>query len=159
MLATPAMVAMDGACSLPCAGSRALPEELTTVGVDMQVSHVSASPVGMKVWAEAELMDTDGPIYLLRLRRLTKQALSERPCISVQVSKGEIHAKNAGQTAKISVYKHNFRPTAYALIRRMPLEDPSEQALAFSMPRDFLTFFPRQDIVTIIELFLILALL
>ena len=62
VLATPAMVAMmeHAAC---LALEDALPEELTTVGVDMQVSHVSASPVGMKVWAEAELMETDGRQY------------------------------------------------------------------------------------------------
>ena len=66
VLATPAMVAMmEHAACLALEG--ALPEELTTVGVDMQVSHVSASPVGMKVWAEAELMETDGRQYTFEI--------------------------------------------------------------------------------------------
>ena len=66
VFATPAMVAMmEHAACLALEG--ALPEELTTVGVDMQVSHVSASPVGMKVWAEAELMETDGRQYTFEI--------------------------------------------------------------------------------------------
>ena len=62
VLATPAMVAMmeHAAC---LALEDALEPGLTTVGVEMQVSHVSASPVGMKVWAEATLTQTDGRQY------------------------------------------------------------------------------------------------
>lgn len=67
VLATPAMVAMmEHAACLALEGE--LPEELTTVGVEMQVSHVSASPVGMKVWAEAELTETDGRQYTFEIQ-------------------------------------------------------------------------------------------
>ena len=73
VLATPAMVAMmEHAACLALEG--ALPEELTT-GVDMQVSHVSASPVGMKVWAEAELMDTDGRQYTFEIEAFDQTGL------------------------------------------------------------------------------------
>ena len=59
VLATPAMVAMmeHAACN---ALEGTLAPELTTVGVEMQVSHLSASPVGVRVWAEATLTETDG---------------------------------------------------------------------------------------------------
>ena len=74
VLATPAMVAMmEHAACLALEG--ALPEELTTVGVDMQVRHVSASPVGMKVWAEAELMDTDGRQYTFEIEAFDQTGL------------------------------------------------------------------------------------
>ena len=63
VLATPAMVAMmeHAAC---LALEDTLEPGLTTVGVEMQVSHVSATPVGMKVWAEATLTQTDGRQYV-----------------------------------------------------------------------------------------------
>ena len=77
VLATPAMVAMmEHAACLALEG--ALPEELTTVGVDMQVSHVSASPVGMKVWAEAELMETDGRQYTFEIEAFISVRVSKR---------------------------------------------------------------------------------
>ena len=52
---TPFLVAMmEGACVR--AVTEALPEGKSTVGVEVNVSHVSASPIGMKVWAQAELI-------------------------------------------------------------------------------------------------------
>ena len=57
--ATPCMVAlMEGAaCAAiaPC-----LPEEKTSVGTELSISHLSATPVGMEVWAEAEVTAVEG---------------------------------------------------------------------------------------------------
>ena len=59
--ATPCMVAlMEGAACE--AVSTAIPEEKTTVGIELSVSHLSATPVGMEVRAVAELTAVDGSI-------------------------------------------------------------------------------------------------
>ena len=52
--ATPCMVAlMEGAACEAIAD--AIPEGKTSVGIELNVSHVSATPVGMEVYAEAEV--------------------------------------------------------------------------------------------------------
>ena len=57
--ATPCMVAlMEGAACE--AVSAAIPEEKTTVGIELSISHLAATPVGMEVRAEAELTVIDG---------------------------------------------------------------------------------------------------
>ena len=59
--ATPCMVAlMEGAACE--AVSTAIPEEKTTVGIELSISHSSVTPVGMEVRAEAELTAIDGSI-------------------------------------------------------------------------------------------------
>ena len=67
VLATPAMVAMmeHAACN---ALEGKLEEGLTTVGIEMNVAHTSASPVGMKVWAEAVLTETDGRQFVFDIQ-------------------------------------------------------------------------------------------
>lgn len=63
VFATPAMVAlMENAAMLAVKDS--LPEGSTTVGVEMQISHVKASALGAKVTASATLVEVDS-------RRLT----------------------------------------------------------------------------------------
>ncbi len=58
VLATPMMIAlMERTCRLsvkPC-----LEEGQETVGTHVDVSHDSATPVGMKVWCESEVIDVD----------------------------------------------------------------------------------------------------
>ena len=57
--ATPCMVAlMEGAACEAIAA--ALPEEKTSVGTELNISHLSATPVGMDVRAEAEVTAVDG---------------------------------------------------------------------------------------------------
>ena len=52
--ATPCMVAlMEGAACEAIAG--AVPEDKTTVGIELNISHLSATPVGLEVRAEAEV--------------------------------------------------------------------------------------------------------
>lgn len=57
--ATPCMVAlMEGAA---CEALRnALPEDKTSVGIELSISHISATPVGMEVRAEAEVTAVEG---------------------------------------------------------------------------------------------------
>lgn len=59
--ATPCMVAlMEGAACE--AISAAIPEDKTSVGIELAISHLSATPVGMEVRAEAEVTAVDGNI-------------------------------------------------------------------------------------------------
>lgn len=59
--ATPSMVALmeEAACK---AISEALPEEKTSVGISMDIQHVSATPVGLEVYAEAKVTEVNGKI-------------------------------------------------------------------------------------------------
>lgn len=57
--ATPCMVAlMEGAACEAIAGC--IPEDKTSVGTYMEIRHISATPVGMEVWAEAEVTALEG---------------------------------------------------------------------------------------------------
>jgi predicted thioesterase len=57
--ATPCMIAlMEGAACEAIADS--LPEGKTTVGIELSIKHISATPVGLEVSAKAEVIETDG---------------------------------------------------------------------------------------------------
>lgn len=57
--ATPCMVAlMEGAACNAIADQ--IPEDKTSVGTFLEISHISATPVGLEVWAEAEVTAVDG---------------------------------------------------------------------------------------------------
>ncbi len=58
---TPCMIAlMEGAACNAIDG--AIPEGKASVGIELAVSHISATPVGMEVRAEAELTAVEGSI-------------------------------------------------------------------------------------------------
>lgn len=63
VFATPCLVAMMECAAVNAVQPRLLPGQ-STVGVRIDVQHLTATPVGFKVWAEATLTDVDG-------RRLT----------------------------------------------------------------------------------------
>ena len=65
--ATPCMVAlMEGAaCEAIAEG---LEETETTVGIELNIQHISATPVGMEVRAEAEVTAVEGKIITFALR-------------------------------------------------------------------------------------------
>lgn len=64
--ATPCMVAlMEGAACEAIA--EAVPEGKTSVGIELSISHVSATPVGLEVYAEAELTDVDKNILTFKV--------------------------------------------------------------------------------------------
>lgn len=64
--ATPCMVAlMEGAACEAIAGC--LSETQTTVGTALNIEHISATPVGMDVRAEAEVTAVEGKVITFRL--------------------------------------------------------------------------------------------
>ncbi len=59
VFATPSMIAlMENAAYL--AVQPQLPAGMSTVGIRIDAQHMAATPVGLKVWAEAELVNVDG---------------------------------------------------------------------------------------------------
>lgn len=64
--ATPCMVAlMEGAACDAIANE--LPEDKTSVGIELNIKHLSATPVGMDVRAEAEVIAVEGSIITFQV--------------------------------------------------------------------------------------------
>lgn len=64
--ATPCMVAlMEGAACEAIAP--ALPPDKTSVGIELHITHTSATPVGLEVRAEAEVTAVEGKILTFQL--------------------------------------------------------------------------------------------
>ncbi len=57
--ATPAMIALMEKAAYTAVQDR-LPEGYSTVGTRIDVNHIAATPVGLKVWAKAILLETEG---------------------------------------------------------------------------------------------------
>ncbi|MBQ3192892.1 MAG: thioesterase family protein [Oscillospiraceae bacterium] len=65
--ATPCMVAlMEGAACEAIAG--ALSENQTTVGTALNIEHISATPVGLEVRAEAQVTAVEGKVITFEVR-------------------------------------------------------------------------------------------
>ncbi len=60
VFATPAMIGLMEAAAINCIDSY-LPKGYASVGTKVEVKHLSATPIGMEVAAEAELLEVDGP--------------------------------------------------------------------------------------------------
>jgi predicted thioesterase len=72
--ATPCMVAlMEGAACE--AIDEALPEGQTTVGIALSIEHLSATPVGLEVRAEAEVTAVEGKIISFSLKAYDEAGL------------------------------------------------------------------------------------
>ena len=65
--ATPCMVALMEGAACEALGD-ALGEDKTTVGIELNIHHLSATPVGLEVRAEAEVTAVDGKIITFELR-------------------------------------------------------------------------------------------
>ena len=59
VLATPRMIALMEEAAYKCIDNE-LNDGETSVGTDMAVKHLSATPVGMEAWAVAEVVAVDG---------------------------------------------------------------------------------------------------
>ncbi len=86
--ATPCMAAlMEGAaCEAIC---DAIPEDKTSVGIELNLKHSSATPVGMEVRAEAEVTAVEGSIITFEIAAFDEagkigEATHKRALVSVQ---------------------------------------------------------------------------
>lgn len=59
VFSTPMMIALMESAAADCVGAH-LEEGMTSVGTRISVEHVSATPIGMEVRAEAEIVGVDG---------------------------------------------------------------------------------------------------
>ena len=66
VLATPVLVNLLEAAALSAA-ERCIPEGQQTVGVRLDIRHFAATPVGMKVRAQAEVINVDGRMIAFRV--------------------------------------------------------------------------------------------
>ena len=67
VLATPVMINLFEAAAL-AAVEQSLPENHQSLGTHLDVTHVAATPVGMRVRATAEVLRVDGRTIYLRVR-------------------------------------------------------------------------------------------
>ena len=67
VLATPVMINLMEEAAL-AAIEHLLPEDKQSLGTHLEISHVAATPIGMKVTAEAKLIEVDGRKLLFTVR-------------------------------------------------------------------------------------------
>lgn len=95
--ATPCMVAlMEGAACE--AISAALPEDKTSVGIELNIKHIAATPVGMDVKAEAEVTAVEGSIITFQVTAFDEggkigEGTHKRAVISTQKFLDKTYAK------------------------------------------------------------------
>ena len=71
---TPALVALMEAAACEAIAST-LAQGVTTVGTKIEVEHIAATPVGLKVWAEATLKEKKGRIYIFDIQAYDETGL------------------------------------------------------------------------------------
>lgn len=95
--ATPCMVAlMEGAACE--AISAVLQEDKTSVGIELNISHLSATPVGLDVRAEAEVTAVEGSIITFQVTAYDEagkigEGTHKRAVISIQKFLDKTYAK------------------------------------------------------------------
>lgn len=95
--ATPCMVAlMEGAACEAIAD--ALPEDTTSVGISLDISHLAATPVGLTVHATAEVTEVDGKIITYRVEAFDEtgkigEGTHKRAIVSIQRFLDKTYAK------------------------------------------------------------------
>ena len=100
VLATPAMVALMENTSKNSIAAE-LEEGSTTVGTSLQIRHVSATPVGMKVYCESELTAVNGRALTFSLKAYDEAGLI-----------GE------GEHERFIVYAEPFTEKAYSKLEK-----------------------------------------
>jgi predicted thioesterase len=74
VLATPVMIQLIESAAL-AAVEQSLPEEHQSLGTHLDITHVAATPVGMRVKATAEVLRVEGRTIYLRVRAEDEQEL------------------------------------------------------------------------------------
>ncbi|AGA69581.1 putative thioesterase [Desulfitobacterium dichloroeliminans LMG P-21439] len=72
VFATPSLVAMMEEAAV---GALALEDGQSSVGVSIEIKHTAATPLGMKVWAVAELLEIDRRRLVFKLEAFDEKEL------------------------------------------------------------------------------------
>ena len=95
--ATPCMIALmeDAACE---ALAEVLPEDKTSVGIELSIRHISATPVGMDVYATAEVTAVEGNTITFQIAAFDEagkigEGTHKRAIISSQRFLDKVYAK------------------------------------------------------------------
>ena len=97
VLATPVMINLLEAAAL-AAVEQSLPEHHQSLGTHLDVTHVAATPVGMKVRATAEVIKVEGRTIYFRVRcdderELIGEGTHERVVVNVERFDARVQAK------------------------------------------------------------------
>lgn len=74
VFSTPTMVALMEGTAMETVQSH-LPEGYGTVGISLNIKHIAATPLGMKVTAKAELIEMNGKRLLFRVEAYDEKEL------------------------------------------------------------------------------------
>ena len=99
VLATPVMINLIEAAAL-AAVEQSLPEHHQSLGTHLDVSHIAATPVGMRVRATAEVIKVEGRTIFFRVRaederELIGEGTHERVVVNVDRFDQRVQAKIA----------------------------------------------------------------
>ncbi|APV48707.1 thioesterase [Betaproteobacteria bacterium GR16-43] len=97
VLATPVMINLIEAAAL-AAVEQSLPEHHQSLGTHLDVTHVAATPVGMKVRATAEVLKVEGRTIYFKVRcdderELIGEGTHERVVVNVERFDQRVQAK------------------------------------------------------------------
>jgi len=95
VLGTPVMITLIEEAALACIED-ALPEGHQSLGTHLDVSHIAATPIGMTITAEAELVEIDGRKLVFDVRaRDEVELIGEGRHMRVIVDAGRFEARIA----------------------------------------------------------------
>ena len=99
VFATPALVAMMEEAAVK---ALVLEEGQSSVGVSLNIKHTAATPFGMKVWAEAELIEIDRRRLVFKIEAFDEKeqigsGVHERFLIDVDKFMSKTLSKNEGR--------------------------------------------------------------
>lgn len=95
--ATPCMVAlMEGAACEAIAAE--IPEDKTTVGTELNIRHISATPVGMDIYAVAEVTEVEGNVVTFKVEAFDEagkigEGTHKRAIVTAQKFLDKVYAK------------------------------------------------------------------
>src|SRR6478672_2566644 len=100
VLATPVMINLIEAASL-AAVEQSLPEDHQSLGTHLDVTHIAATPVGMRVRATAEVLKVEGRTVYFHVRaederELIGEGTHERVVVNVNRFDERVRKKAAG---------------------------------------------------------------
>jgi fluoroacetyl-CoA thioesterase len=100
VLATPVMINLIEAAAL-AAVEQSLPEHHQSLGTHLDVTHVAATPVGMRVRATAQVLRVEGRTIYFKVRaederELIGEGTHERVVVNVERFDQRVQAKIAG---------------------------------------------------------------